>query len=92
MKETITHCDIEDMAHDGKVALHSVSVVFTTEQNEGRGTKPYLEVKDIDICASCLKFMTENYRAVMAQGAMGYNKYFLLPELPISEKHTQGTS
>jgi hypothetical protein len=81
MKETIVHCDIEDMKHGGKVALHSVSVVFTTEQDEGRATKPYLEIKDIDICESCFSFMTEKYRAIMAQGAMGYNKYFLLPDL-----------
>lgn len=81
MKEIIVHCDIEDMKHGGKVVLHSVSVVFTTEQDEGRGTKPYLEIKDIDICESCLKFITDNYRAPMAQGAMGYDKYFLLPQL-----------
>lgn len=49
----------------------SYPVVFDTDQTEGRGCKPYISQKKIDVCPSCAKKVL----MVRASGAMGFNKY-----------------
>ena len=51
-----------------------IPVVFTTEQNEGRSTEPYLDRVTIDICEMCYsKIIGGNMP--FASGAMGHNDY-----------------
>lgn len=75
MKTEIIKCDT--CGSQEKVKSIKLSVVFTTEQDEGRACEPYLEILNLDICEPCKKYMIENRRLVQAEGAMGYNAYFL---------------
>jgi hypothetical protein len=78
-KETLIKCDIcnsliKEYNHKSK----QVRVIFTTEQTEGRGVKPYFTKETIDICKECDKKL-ENYNTyITAHGAMGHNTYKLV--------------
>ncbi len=77
MKETTVRCDIcksKNQVHDGK----KMQVIFTTEQNEGRSTTPYLSVEAVDICTPCIDRVLGG-DALYGEGAMGYNKYYFKP-------------
>ena len=54
-----------------------MDVVFTTEQNEGRTTSPYIDREKIELCDTCRNIILMDRKMVEAQGAMGYNKYYL---------------
>ena len=54
-----------------------MSVIFTTEQNEGRTVEPYLENVEIDLCADCKKRIL-NANVLYGRGAMGYNEYYFI--------------
>jgi hypothetical protein len=71
-KETIT-CDTCG-THD-KTTIVKTVVVFTTEQDEGRSTTPYLESATLDLCETCKNHMLETRTMPTATGAMGYNSY-----------------
>lgn len=79
-KEIVYRCDIdgcdkrvEDECNRQKV----VSVIFTTEQNEGREVPPYLVTASIDICEECIQELIDSGRIITASGAMGCNTYVI---------------
>lgn len=57
-----------------KRTAKSYPVKFLTEQNEGRGVKPYFEFALLDLCADCEENLLKVY-PLTAVGAMGYNEY-----------------
>lgn len=65
-------CDLcgTEMGHN-EVFQAKLPVIFTTEQNEGRPSKPYVQMEQLDLCRECL----DRYIAVAASGAMGVNDY-----------------
>lgn len=68
-------CDI-CKKEGNKITNHGqkMTVVFTTEQNEGRSTEPYFDTVVIDICEPCRTKLIEG-KMLFASGAMGYNDY-----------------
>jgi hypothetical protein len=74
MKTTVVKCDVCETEND--VNEIDIQVLFTTEQTEGRGIKPYnLCNEKLDLCETCrLHILKGNY--IYAEGAQGYNKYF----------------
>lgn len=52
----------------------TLPVVFLTEQNEGRSSKPYFDNAKIDVCPECYKRLLEEY-PITGYGAQGYNTY-----------------
>lgn len=53
----------------------TMQVIFETEQDEGRLTKRYFDIVQIDICQNCIDIaLTGKY--IHATGAMGYNNYY----------------
>lgn len=77
MKKEIISCDIQG-EHNGKISSYkNMTVVFVTEQNEGRTCEPYFDKVDIDICEDHLGNLLQNRVMITAEGAMGYNKYFI---------------
>lgn len=77
MKKEIITCDIEDRNHSPNIKTYEMDVVFTTEQNEGRTTSPYIDREKIELCDTCRNIILMDRKMVEAQGAMGYNKYYL---------------
>jgi ribosomal protein L37AE/L43A len=76
MKTEIWKCDIDKCENSANHKGLSIQVIFTTEQTEGRNTKPHLSNEKIDICQSCLdKVLEGNY--IFGAGAMGHNCYTL---------------
>lgn len=75
MKKEYLVCDVckseEKVSH-----INKITVVFTTEQTEGRYVKPYLSEQNLDLCKDCIKMMTEKGRILFGSGAQGYNKYY----------------
>ena len=53
-------------------------VIFTTEQTEGRGVKPYFTKEKLDLCDVCKKKLENWHTQIEGHGAMGYNKYKLV--------------
>lgn len=51
-----------------------ISVVFTTEMNEGTGCEPYLDNVYVDVCPECHKRLVDEM-PVIACGAQGYNHF-----------------
>ena len=76
MKKEIWYCDIcKEESGAPRKGEGQVQVIFTTEQNEGRATKPYLEMVNIDWCEQCRNKVLSG-QALFAKGAMGYNDYY----------------
>ncbi|NJO49795.1 MAG: hypothetical protein HC840_10490 [Leptolyngbyaceae cyanobacterium RM2_2_4] len=67
------YCDV--CKKEAKVENKSLPVIFTTEQTEGRSTKPYLSDAKLDICEDCKNHITTG-NFLWAHGAMGYNTYY----------------
>lgn len=72
--KTTHYCDI-CKSTDG-VKSQRLSVVFLTEQNEGRATDPYIDTSPMDICEDCRKRIVTTGQIPFATGAMGFNDYF----------------
>lgn len=69
-------CDIcknemSSISHNNR----SLSVIFTTEQTEGRSIKPYISTEKLDWCKKCEENILKG-NMVFAQGAQGYNIYY----------------
>ena len=77
MKKTIIkkYCDICESEIPINKDKLQISVIFTTEQAEGRAITPYLTRKSLHICDSCKSIILEG-NMVFGSGAMGYNKYW----------------
>lgn len=58
-----------------KVSKEKIPMIFHTEQTEGRSTKPYLEINEIDICDICLQKIIDTNSILNAYGAQGHNTY-----------------
>lgn len=75
MKKEIYYCDIcKEESGAPRNGEGKVQVIFTTEQNEGRSTRPYFEIVDINWCEQC-RYKALQGNAIWATGAMGYNEY-----------------
>ena len=74
MKKEEYYCDIcaKEFESFGPLSTH---VIFETEQNEGRASKPYFSSAKIDICNFC-KDVALSGKQIFASGAMGYNKFY----------------
>lgn len=78
MSKTETyHCDIKKCERNAVHLAESFQVIFTTEQTEGRSTKPYFSMEKIDICADCKQMMLNSRTYILAHGAQGSNVYEL---------------
>lgn len=78
MKKEVCTCDIKGCSN--QVTLNRslpIQVIFTTDQTEGRGVKPYLDNVRLDICEDCLEKLVKNQKYIIASGAQGYNTYIL---------------
>lgn len=72
---TTVVCDIKGCDREAKHKAKTVSVRFTTEQNEGRAVEPYLEGSKLDFCKMHYQMYIDSI-ALNATGAMGYNDYY----------------
>ena len=79
MKKEIKECDISNREHnaDTEIRTYTMDVVFTTEQNEGRATSPYIDNVTLELCSACRNEILIKRKMITAVGAMGYNKYEL---------------
>lgn len=87
MRKTIISCDIDkcnntitEIVHKGfqverLIPPKSISVIFTTEQTEGRSCEPYVESIILDICSDCMKKYI-NGDQIRAKGAQEHNVYY----------------
>lgn len=77
MKIEFHACDVcqEKLLTTPEYKPTKMQVIFTTEQDEGRATKPYFSFGELDLCKKCLEeALTGKY--IHAEGAMGFNKYY----------------
>jgi hypothetical protein len=75
-KRTITEysCDMcKDVVPESALLDYKGPVLFTTEQTEGRGVKPYYQNVGIDLCNRCM----EKSVTIKAAGAQGFNEYWV---------------
>lgn len=75
MKIEIHKCDV--CKKEGKVKETEMSVIFLTEQNEGRDTEPYLSKQKPELCEDCLKRVLGG-EVLYGWGAMGYNHFHFI--------------
>jgi len=76
MKKTTYHCDIDRCDNTKQVKIdQSMQVIFNTDQTEGRTTKPYFSMEELDICESCCEKILKNGLYIQGSGAQGYNTY-----------------
>lgn len=73
--QTTTTCDIKDCGREADHKQKTITVVFTTEQTEGRSTPPYLEGAKLDFCKEHYQQYI-NTAPLKAEGAQGHNKYY----------------
>jgi len=87
MKVETIKCDICESEiekyrklENGNTAEHKsedIQVIFVTEQNEGRASKPHLVIQKLDICDKCREhILMGSY--VYAEGAQGNNRYYFV--------------
>ena len=66
----------------------SISVIFTTEQNEGRSVTPYHTIQEVHLCQGCMNRVLSG-EIPFAQGAQGYNTYYFKQRKAQSAKKEQ---
>ena len=71
MKQTITKTFCDICENEMPVTTVPYPVIFTTEQTEGRPCKPYISVRNIDMCEECKTAAL----MITAVGAQGVNTY-----------------
>ena len=72
-KKTVTIFTCDLCGKEIKTKEVTLPVRFTTEQTEGRPTKPYITIDKMDLCDDCLSKVT----VITAHGAQGHNEYFV---------------
>lgn len=88
-KKILTSIEEEPRANDLKaIPTTQISVIFTTEQTEGRSTRPYPTVKALHLCQGCMNRVL-NGEIPFAQGAQGYNTYYFKQRKAQSAKKEQ---
>lgn len=70
-------CDINGCKEEAAHRNTKLQVIFTTEQTEGRSTKPYLDSKPIDICEKHWDKLLSEKKYIVAYGAQGNNTFNL---------------
>lgn len=76
MKQEIFKCDIYGCEAPCDDKIIKVTVVFTTDQTEGRGVSPYLSLEKLNLCEEHLNEILIDGKMIFAEGAMGYNNYY----------------
>ena len=71
----ITKCDLKDCSQEKDVDEVKMTVLFTTEQTEGRGVRTYLSYEKFDICSGCLDKVLKG-NMIWGYGAQGNNTYY----------------
>ena len=79
MKETIVKYKCDICGSENAVRTHKLSVIFTTEQTEGRSSPFYFSITDIDLCYVHLQKALSGEQ-IFASGAMGCNRYWFKGE------------
>lgn len=70
-----TVCDTcSDKISSGRFPTRILTVIFTTEQTEGRSVKPYLWNANLHICKGCEDRLTTGC-VIVGEGAQGHNRY-----------------
>lgn len=69
-------CDINNCQKEASKKNKKMNVIFHTEQTEGRSVKPYLSLKDIDLCDTHYSQVIQEDRNIHATGAQGHNRYY----------------
>lgn len=77
MKKETYFCDFQNCNNEATVSDFELTVVFTTEQTEGRPCKPYLTTAKFDICIDCIKKIVDNRKIPTGSVAQGFNKYYI---------------
>ena len=77
MKKEYHICDIDGCENkvDEKGTSINMTMVFTTEQTEGRSIKPHLTNNNIDVCESCREKIISERKLIIGSGAQGHNTY-----------------
>ena len=75
MKETIVKFKCDICGSENAVLSHKLSVIFTTEQTEGRGRPLYFSTVEIELCDVHIKKALSGLQ-IFAAGAMGNNTYW----------------
>lgn len=73
-KEEIFRCDVCKSPIQ-KATKTDMQIIFVTEQTEGYPSKPYFQLKTLDICDACKNKALEG-RYLFGAGAQGYNDYY----------------
>ncbi len=78
MKQTTEEyfCDILDCGNKAYKKNVEISVIFTTEQTEGKWCIPYLETETLDLCKEHYNTVTSEGKMIYANGAQGCNHYY----------------
>lgn len=64
-----------DVCHNKAVLIgFRLTVIFTTDQTEGRNVDPYLSTERMDLCQKCQDFILKG-NMLTGKGAMGHNTY-----------------
>lgn len=85
MKETIIKYSCDICGSKNSVTQQKISVVFTTDQSEGRPIKHYFNINEIDLCGSCLGEALRG-KQIFASGVMGNNTYWFKRKIKIKNK------
>lgn len=81
MKKTIDQyfCDIcGNMTKEDGLHRIKYPVIFHTDQTEGRASRPYISLKDIELCHHCFGKALK----IHGVGAQGHNTYSFEEEEP----------
>ena len=78
--KTIIECDIcgKEVQKTYNYKKKNYGIIFTTEQTEGRGVKPYFTKEKLDLCVDCQEKLKEHSVQITGYGAMGNNTYKLV--------------
>lgn len=80
IKCDICSCDISKAKEPIRM-----QVIFTSDQTEGRASKPYFDYNNLDLCENCLSsVLSGNY--IFAYGAQGHNIYYFKNRDTAAEK------
>lgn len=66
------YCDL--CKKNSQVLNIKYPVLFLTDQNDGKCSRPYISYNKIDLCEDCLKKVI----VIKGSGAMGFNEYKLI--------------
>lgn len=69
-------CDIKGCGQHASNTISKLSVIFNTEQTEGRSCEPYISNQDLDLCPDHMREVLGG-KMIKASGAQGHNIYYL---------------